>query len=357
MGLLALLAVTECHASWLNLVNESFDISATNRWTYTGVTNASGQALFRLDPTSGVVQAEWNQTNLINGDYVVPPTAILNSRLTAPLGRRLTDRDTFRVRATVTLTPGTIPDTTEFWQLATFGLYDFAETGPDRALVAPAIKDTSDAVEFNYFIGNAWGGPSVSGLIASHLEGLDFQWTIGPSAAMGVDHWLSTGVPLYIEMTYHGAATGTVSRRLHVAVYADAAFTTLVQVNGTAMEEWTSALPAGQSFGVREVALVNYAAPTFGGVAGEGRGTYDDVLVEVEVPEASWAAGSLQPAGLVYQFAAEPGASYAVMASDDLAGGGWTTQSVLVAAGAFTGVTNVPGPAFRALRIEKMPNP
>lgn len=357
MGLLALLAVTECHASWLNLVNESFDASATSRWSYVGVTNASGQALFRLDPTSMVVQAEWNQTNLINGDYVVPPTAILNSRLSSPLGRRLTDRDTFRVRAKLVLEAGSIPNTTEFWQLATLGLYDNPDTAPDRALAAPAIKDTSDAVEFNYFIGNAWAGPSVSGLLASHIDGLDFQWTIGPSAAMGVDHWLPTGAPLYVEMTYHGGATGTVARRLHVAVYADSAFTTLVQVNSTAMEEWTSALPAGQSFGVREVALVNYVAPTFGDTPGAGRGTYDDLTVEVEVPEATWSAGSLQPAGLVYRFATEPGSSYAVLASEDLAGGLWTTQAVVVAESDFTGLTNAPGAAFRALRIEKISSP
>lgn len=355
--LLVVLATAPAQASWWNLIAEDFGPSATNRWTYAGVSNALNQALFRLDATSGVVRAEWDQTNSINGDYVVPPTIIRNSYLSAPLARSLTDRHTFRLHATLFLETNSIPNTTEFWQLANIGLYDLQNGGSDRALTAPLIKDTSNAVEFNYFIGNAYAGPSVSGLIASDIAGLDFQWTIGPSAAMGTDFWLPTDTPLYLELTYYGAATGTLARKLRTAIYTDSMRANLLVVNGQPLEELTSALPQGQSFSVKEVAVVNYAAPNFGDVIGVGRGAYDDISVDIEIPEASLADSTLVAGSLALTLASSPGASYAIMSTEDVMNGPWQTQSVVVAGADFVGYTNALNGPVKMFRVEKLSDP
>ena len=202
------------------------DFQTAGRGAYVGVTNAGGQPLFWHDPTNGVLAAEWDQGNYI--DDWADPFVILPSCWLRPLGKTLTDRDTFRAGATLRLTPGSVPDTTEFFQIANFGLYNPAEMGPDRGMSdnwsanSELLRDGSDFVEFNYFIMNkSWGvNPCITATIGCHVEGSDGDYVTGTSADpmfhdtdMGADHWLPEGTNLYLELCYYGAETGAVARR------------------------------------------------------------------------------------------------------------------------------------------------
>ena len=65
--------------------------------------------------------------------------------------------------------PGSVPDTTEFYQIGVMGLYGLEHMGPDRTQSdnppygssnTNILKDGSDFVEFDYFIGRdiqVWG--------------------------------------------------------------------------------------------------------------------------------------------------------------------------------------------------------
>jgi len=350
---LALLAATSAGALWNRVFEDDFSTDPAGRWTYDGVGNATSAPLFRYDAANQRIDAEWSETNALD---TVSGSYISNSYLFADLGRVLTDRDTFRLRATLRIEPGSIPDTQEFWQLATIGFYNLAESGRDRAFSSATVKDVSDAVEFNYFIGNAYGGPSISGFVSAHRDSLDVDfsqdWAYGPSATFGIDHWLPTGMPLYVESVYHGAGSSTNARRLYTAIYTNEARTDLLVVNNMPAEEWTSPLAASRGFAVSHVALVNYVATPFMAPAGEGAGSYDDVVVEEAVAEGRLVGLDGPAAAPVFAWAAVSGDTYRVLSSPTLEPVSWTTVLTVQAQGPTIVVTGAPAGAVEFLTVE-----
>lgn len=374
MALLMFLAATPAPASWWNLVHEDFSTGASNRWNYVGVSNALDQALFRLDPTSGVLRAEWDQSNTFAyGD----PYIIKNSALFRKLPRVVRDTDTFRVGATLRITGGTISDTSEFWQLANLGLYNLAEMGPDRTLSddwsfnSNLLRNGSDFVEFNYWINNAatvWGdfAPNFGAVAGGHVsDDFDMRYTTGDysdagffhNTDMGLNHHLPTDTDLFVELTYHGATTGSLARRVYAAIYTDAARTTLLEVNGVPMYYWTQPVPVADHFTLTEAAFFNYAGENWGGPNGEGQGTWDDLYVDVAVGEGGIAGADMAGANLLFTWAAEPGLEYAVLACSNLVEGVWCTQDVVVATGSFVSVNQGASDGVSVLRVEALQNP
>ena len=374
MGGLLLLAACECSASWMSLLEEPFDASATNRWTYAGVSNSQGQALFRLDATSGVVQAEWDQANSIAAGS---PYAIRTSRLLTPLPRPLTDRDTFRLRARLVIAPGTLVESVEYHQIANVGLYNPGAMGADRAMAdnydfsaSPKVKDGSDFVEFNYFVGHDPHGTypftrSAEMTIGAHTDGtgdyhFNYQFYGDPwwhNTAMGQDGRLPEGASLYLELVYFGASTNDDARRGYMALYEDAARTRLVTVNGIAMYYWTWAVPEDRTFTVTHAGVYNYVNLAYYGAPIAAAGQLDDLQVDQEFAETEMAAAGRQSGGVTLQWAATPGATYAVLGTGQLAGGLWTTQGVVVAQGDFAGFTNTPSAGLGILRVERILDP
>ncbi|HEY8240132.1 MAG TPA: hypothetical protein VIH35_01735, partial [Kiritimatiellia bacterium] len=157
LAIAAVLSATaiESRAAWVRIFEDDF---SSNAWTYAGVSNSLGQALIRYDAGQQRIDAEWAQGNLYNG--ATDPNVIVNSRVSRTLGRTLTDDDTFRFGATLRIAAGSIPDTLEFYQIASFGLYnlDPGIVGADRVQSdnfsgnSSLVRDCNDLIEFNYFI-------------------------------------------------------------------------------------------------------------------------------------------------------------------------------------------------------------
>lgn len=372
LGLLALLALTESRASWLNLVNESFDASATSRWTYAGVSNASGQALFRLDATAGMVQAEWDQTNSITAGN---PYTIRPSRLLTPLPYPLTDRDTFRLRATLTIAANTLNDTIEYHQIANVGLYNPEAMGADRAMIdnwdfdaAIKVKDGSDFVEFNYFAGDDSSSlffpfsRSAEMTIGAHVEEIgDYHFNYPGygdpwfhSTAMGAGGRLPEGTNLYLELVYYGAATNDTARRGYMALYTDEARTQVLQVGTQSMYYWTWPVPVDRTFTVTHAGFYNHVNLANYGDPVRAEGAFDDLRVEQGFADAEVAASRLTPAGMILEWATEAGGTYAVLGAGDLMNGPWTTQAVINADGDFATSTNAWAGAVQAWRVERI---
>jgi hypothetical protein len=349
-GLLAaLLAVPGAEAAWLRLVHEPFDAVLSNAWTYAGVPGSGGQDLFQHDATAGVVRAEWSEDNYF--DSSGDPFVISNSHYTCRLPRPLADRQTFRVGATIRIEPGSIPDTTEFWQIASFGLYNLAESGPDRTLAddwyghANPVKNAGDFVEMNYFINNDSFGfnPNISATIGGHVRGnTDMRYVTGSGqdtgyyhlTDMGAGHYLPEGANLYAELTYFGAETGAVRRRAHVAIYEDPARTNILSVNGVAMFYWTQPLPDGEGFRLAEAGFMNYPTLNYGGVVGAGRGAFDDLYVDLFVAPGEIYDAGREGHGAVVRWGSIAGSNYTVLVADRL--GAWHTGAVVTATGEFS---------------------
>jgi len=295
-------AAPSAYAAFIPILTEDFE--TPSGWTYSGPTNSSGDPLFQA--IGGRLFAEWDQQNHFDGSgdpYVIAPALYRK-----PLSLTLTDADTFRV--SVLLELGGVTDTTEFFQIANFGLYNVALHGADRAMSdnwsgnTTLVKDGSDFVEFNYFINNKSFGfnPSISAVIGAHIAGVTGDYTTGSGADpffnntdMGPDHWLPGETDLYVRLTYYGAAGDATRRRAHVGIYTDAGFTTLLVVNGATMSYWTQPLPESKGFTLTDVAFYNYPGANWGGTPGAGYGLFDDLTVEV-VPEPG--AAGLLAAGL-----------------------------------------------------------
>ena len=360
-------AAITARAGWITLLSDSFDGSTISQWSYQGATNTSGQSLFRCFNIHELIQAEWDQSNCFSG--FSDPYVILPSSLSRSLGRTLTDRDTFRISATLNITPGSVPDTTEFYQIANFGLYNLAETGPDRTMSdnwsgnSSLLKDACDFVEFNYFINNDSGGfnPGVSATIGAHTAGLDGDYTTGSSADdtnfwhdtdMGVNHWLPEGSNLYVELTYYGGETNTLRRRALCTIYSDAAHSDVLSVNGVDMFYWTQPLPEEKHFSVKEAAFVNYAASNWGGENGFGQGTYDDLRVEQYFAPGEFFAEEMNSDGFRISFASESGTVYQVESSSDLHSG-WSPAAAVTSVAETVTFTNSMPDTVRFYRVTK----
>jgi hypothetical protein len=335
------------------LVEEDFDAGDAG-WQYEGGTNKDGLALFRRNAGAGNVDAEWDQSNLFDGGgdpYMIEP-----SRYSRPLGRAVTDQDTFRVRATLRLTPGTVPDTTEFYPIAAFGLYNAGTMGADRMMddsypwkpPYSKVKDGCDFVDFNYLVNNKLGphNATIASTIGAHIEGVDGDYTAGAAADrwffhdtdMGADHRLPEGTNLYVELVYFGWATNGLARRAYSCLYSDAARKSVLRVNGAPMCYWTRPLPAGRTFAVTDFAFYNYAAANAGGANGAGAGTWDDVSVEL-LPSRILKAGATAD-GFVMEWTSMPGRTYRVLMSADLKESAWATNATVTAGGYVTCHTN-----------------
>lgn len=354
-------------AVWWNLVGDDFSAAPTN-WTYSGVSNAFDEALFKYDALNERISAEWDQSNHIES-WPNDPYVIENSYFARELPRVLTDHDTFRVRATLRIAAGSIPDTTEFYQIANIGLYGLERTGPDRTLAddfsgnATLLRNAGDFVEFNYYINNDSFGfnPNFTAVIGGTVTNdTDYVYITGSGGDawyhetdMGVGNYLPAETDVFVELTYFGAAAGDLSRRANVSIYSDEARTNLLEVNGVPMFYWTQALPETESFEVTHVALFNYAAENWGGANAEGAGSWDDVAVDVGLADGTIVSAD-NPAGLSLVWAAEEGASYAVVSLDDLLSGSRATQAVVVADGSAAGWTNASPGALKFFFVEPL---
>jgi hypothetical protein len=356
-------------AFWQRIFEDGFSVTSTGTWAYVGETNASGQALIRHDEATERVEAEWDQANLYVGTG--DPYTIVASRLGRSLDFLLDDGDTFRLGARLRLAAGSVPDTTEFYQIANFGLYNLSFMGPDRmmsdngAFPPPGtfVKDGSDFVEFNYFINNRSYGfnPNIQPTIGAHIEGVDGLYTVGSSGDtgfwhntdMGEDHWLPTETDLFVEVIYYGAATNELARRAHGAIYTDAARTDLLQVNGVAMYYWTQPVPADRHFTLTDFAFFNYAGENWGGPSGCGAGWFDDAYVDRLVPEGELFRAGVEEGRFVAHGAGVSGTVYYLEFCADLAGGVWTTAAVATASGETVAFTNAPAGARGSYRVAR----
>ena len=361
-GVMVLMA-RRSEAVWVPVLADDF---STNGWSFTGVSNGLGQALLRYDAGQQRVVAEWDQGNHFDGSG--DPHVIINSRLTMPLGRTLTDEDSFRFGATLKIATNTIPNTLEFYQLAIFGLYNLAPDviGADRLQSdnysgnSTLVRDASDLIEFNYFVNNeSFGfnpfvqGTAIARMPAGEVDSTAYYVTGAGSdpffhdTDMGAGNYLPTESNLYVEVTYFGRATNSYARRVLMGIYTDPTRTNLLTVNGVQMFYWTRPMPANQAFDVDTFAFQNYAGVNFtvlfGGSTpdGAGAGSFDDVYVDIyreprELHEMTLNAAS----GLVLSWATEPGTNYCVLATTNLLTGPWATTCVLQAAGPLSSFTN-----------------
>lgn len=345
-------------AGWVSLFEDDFSAPPTN-WTYSGVTNSSGQPLFYHDSTQGVIRAEWDQANSFSG--LSDPYIIAPSSFSHPLPRILTDRDTFRLRAVLNIATGTVADTTELFQIASIGLYNLQAMGPDRPMSdnfsanSNLVKDGSDFVEFSYFINDSWGGPNITATIGSHIEGTDGEYTTGTNwtqTAMGEGFWLPEGTSLYVELVYCGAATNTDRRRAFCTIYENADFTGVLSVNGVAMHYDTARLPDGKFFRVSDVAMQNWPSSNWGGENGFGRGFYDSIEVSQYFEPGEIFAQELCIGNFCMTFAAEGGAVYHIQSCSNLASG-WETVASVTAGTESVTFTNSLGDDGRFFRIAK----
>lgn len=349
------LASQAARAEWQSLLADDFS-APPSAWTYQGVQNATNGPLFRYDAAHQRIAAEWDQTNYFSGAQ--DPYVISNSWFARPLPQPLTEQHSFRLRATLRVAGGSIPDTTEFYQLAVIGLYGLTNMGPDRALaddfafplVINLLRNASDAVEFNYFINNESFGfnPNIGALIAGHVtNNTDYYYVTGSGADvgwfhntdMGADQYLPTDTDLFLEVGYFGHV-GSARRRLLVALYTDAARTNLVEVNGVPMYYWTQPLSAQNSFELTHAAMVNYASSAWATPPGRGEGSWDDVAVDLFDGQLLY--NPLDGGDVKLSWTAVSGLTYAVMSAPDLMAGPFTTQAVVTASAGFAGWTNAP---------------
>lgn len=291
-GIFALAGIAAAQGSWTwtTILSEDFNADPSSSWSYDGVSSD----LFEWS-SSGYVNAQWDQSN--NFAYGDPYT-IQTSSYSRSLGQTLTDQQTFHFGATIQVQ--SVSSTTEFFQVANLGLYNFSQMGQDRSMSdnwsgnTTLVKDASDFVEWNYFIQNdsfGWN-PYTGAVMGAHIEGLDGEYTTGSSGDalfhqtdMGKDNYLPTDTDLYVEVTYYGSATGEERRRAYGVIYTDAAHTEILTVNGVEQYYWTQPLPDDKSFTLTDVAFSNYPGSNWGGPNGEGTGRYDDVYVATGVPE------------------------------------------------------------------------
>ena len=102
---------------------------------------------------------------------------------------------------------------------------------------------------------------------------------------MGADNWLPTGTDLYVEVVYDAA-----TRRACSTIYADVTRTQILSVNGVQQYYYTVPLDGLKDFTLTDVAFWNYVGSNWGGANGEGSGSFDDIYVDVLVPEPATAA-------------------------------------------------------------------
>ncbi|MDY7009513.1 MAG: PEP-CTERM sorting domain-containing protein [Planctomycetota bacterium] len=288
-------------SAWETIFQEDFSFDPSTNWSYDGRLNVNSQPLIHWNGANGNLDAEWDQSNHYKdweGAAGIDPYQIEPSSYSRPLGRTLTDADTFEFGATLRIS--SVVNTTEFYQVANFGLYSLAEMGDDRTMSdnwsgnTTIVKDGSDFVEFNYFIQNdsfGWN-PMTQCTIGAHIEGLTGDYTTGSSGDsqfhdtdMGAGNWLPTDTDLYVEVIYHGLT----SRRAYSAIYVDSDKTTLLEVNGVQQYYWAVPLPSDDHFTLTDATFWNYVGTNWGGVKGSGSGTFDDIYVMVEVPEPTTA--------------------------------------------------------------------
>lgn len=353
-------------ASWKNLLADDFSNLPTN-WTYTGVLNATNAPLFRYDALGEQIAAEWNQLNYFSD--LSDPYIISNSFYSRALPQPLTDRHSFRLRATLRIDAGSIPDTTEFYQIANIGLYGLTNMGPDRTLAddwsmnSVKLKNASDLVEFNYFINNNSFGfnPNTAALIAGRVtNNTDFVYITGSSADspwfnntdMGAGNYLPANTNLYLELSYFGGGTHA-RRRLHVAIYTDPLHTQVLSVNGVPQYYWTQPLPRTESFELTHVAMVNYAAQNWFGPVGVGTGAWDDVSVDLF--DGQVVTEPLENGAVVVTWTSRVGDHYAVVATPHLIQGPFVTQTIVTATAGFTSWTSAPSGSIQFFFVNPVP--
>ena len=338
-------------AYWHKVLSDDFSNSAS-AWTYAGVSNALNQPLFACDTGQQNIHAEWNQENVYVG--IGDPYAITPSLISRSLERVLTDHVTLRFGATLNITTGSVADTIEFFQIANITLCDIDQMGPDRPMSDnwsgnnTLLRDGSDFVEFNYFVNNSWGGPNITTIMGAHIEGVDGEYTTGidfSQTAMGEGHWLPEGTNLYIQVEYFGAATDSLARVAHCAIYTEPSRTNVLVVNGVPMSYWTQSLPAGKHFRLTHLAFYNYPSANWGGANGTGAGTFDDLYVEQFVKNGDCFSNVQQGEQIVTTWAAESGTTYSIEFSTNLAANAWVTNAVIAASGTTITCTNsISGP-------------
>jgi hypothetical protein len=276
--------------NWTGILSENFNADPSANWSYSGRQNGSSQNLIRWNG-AGYVNAEWDESNYYS--WVGDPQTIEPSRYSRPLGTTLTDQQTFKIG--VTLRIGSVANTSEYYQVANFGLYNLAQMGPDRAMSdnwsgnTNLVKDASDFVEWNYFIQqDDWYNyyANTCPTMGAHITGVDGDYITGSGSDgywhntdMGPGNYLPTATNLYVEVTYFGAATDGNRRRAYGAVYTDEARTTILTVNGVGQYYWTVPMPDDKTFTLTEAAFFNYVGANYGGVNGTGSGTFDDLYV------------------------------------------------------------------------------
>ena len=266
---------------WRTIFSEDF--SDPNGWSYSGVQNASSQNLIRPDG-SGKLAAEWDQSNAIaqelDGDGKLKTTTLTSSTYSKPLGQTLTDADWFRFGATVNFS--SIGETTEFFQIANFGLTNMATTGPDRTYSGGGnFATANNTVEFNYFnTTSPWAlGRNVQPTMIAEDGTIVGGSTLDGWTSAHFADALPTSTDLFVQVTYRGDL-----RRSYAAVYTDADRTSLLKIGEVAVEYWTTELPADKSFVLTDAAFMNYVSTNWGGANGEGAGTFDDFYVQVPEP-------------------------------------------------------------------------
>lgn len=273
---------------WNTIFSENFDAAPVG-WTYSGV---QSQGHDMLQVQNGRLSATWDQANYFDQAAGV----ITPSSFTKPLGRTLTDNDTFQIRATIHIDSHT--DNRSFYQIANFGLYNMQTTGPDRLMSSSTIADPKNLLEFNYFImddpNNFYGafGPStqVSGASGS---GAFITGTWGEAGPYGTNtdmhcgNWLPAE-DLEVVLTYFGALdTGDPSaRRARSEVYQMVnGQRQLLVIDNVPQLYWTGKLAADDGFELTDVGFFNYAGWTWLPDMGGGTGTFDDVSVSLATPE------------------------------------------------------------------------
>ena|GEM_PF-5496679 len=296
------LSATATASVWAPIVTEDFSNPAAAGWTYAGPV---GEPALFAPNGSEAIDAEWNQSKVYadcDPGGPLDPYDFQPSSYSKPLGQTLTDDDYFQVGATIVI--DSIVETTTFYQVANFGLYNLAEMGADRCMAdnwsgnTNLVRDSGDFVEFNYFIGTNWAGRNIAATIGAHVDDSEGIYVSGSGTdpmwhnAYLANKTLPSETPLYVEVTYFGDI-----RRARAAIYTDADRTQLltVDVHGTDIEQyyWTTPLPNDESFTLTDVAMFNYVGPDWiGGLDGAGSGSFDDLYVNVLID-----GGSLDTAG------------------------------------------------------------
>ncbi|MHC4984050.1 MAG: hypothetical protein ACYTF6_12895, partial [Planctomycetota bacterium] len=187
MTLLALAASAgaEPEWTWTEILGEDFNADPSSNWSFSGRQNGSAQDLLRWN-SGGYVDAEWDQLNYYLGGEEDDPYIIEPSSYSRSLGQTLTDQQTFKVGAKLRI--NSVASTTEYYQVANFGLYDLTYMGPDRMMSdnwsgnTNLVKDACDFVEWNYFINNddlfEWY-PNTCATMGAHITGLDGEYITG----------------------------------------------------------------------------------------------------------------------------------------------------------------------------------